>query len=391
MEFVDQEAPEKPAAMPRLLILSFSNISADARVLKQVAKFSEGFRVTTCGYGPKPRGAREHIQIPDEEAIWAYSRLDLILRQYRRAYWSNKAIISARKHLAHRKFDIVFANEIDAVPLALSLRPTNGVHADLHEYSPREKEDVLRWRLFVGPFRKWLSKTYLPKCASVTTVSQGLADAYEKNFGLNVQVALNATPYHDLSPRPVSQPIRLVHSGACLRDRDPMGMMEGVIAATKDVTFDLYLTPNDPGLLEEMKKRAMDAQNVTIHDPVPYEQLVETLNKYDVGISILPPVNFNHVWALPNKLFDYVQARLGLIIGPSPEKRRIVEGENIGAVMGGFKPEDLTAVIDSLTPQQVEEWKANSNRAAQRLSAGPQVAVWKDAIDRLRRNQRDGT
>ncbi|MEK8228005.1 hypothetical protein NKG05_20820 [Oerskovia sp. M15] len=43
---------------PRLLILSFSPIVNDARVLKQVEEFREDYEVTTCGYGEAPAGYR---------------------------------------------------------------------------------------------------------------------------------------------------------------------------------------------------------------------------------------------------------------------------------------------------------------------------------------------
>ena len=49
---------DRPASMkPKLLILSFSPIASDARVLKQVDLFAEDYEVTTCGYGPAPAGA----------------------------------------------------------------------------------------------------------------------------------------------------------------------------------------------------------------------------------------------------------------------------------------------------------------------------------------------
>ena len=50
---------------PRLLILSFSPIASDARVLKQVRLFAERYDVTTCGFGPQPHPDVEHVQVAD--------------------------------------------------------------------------------------------------------------------------------------------------------------------------------------------------------------------------------------------------------------------------------------------------------------------------------------
>ena len=49
------------------------------------------------------------------------------------------------------------------------------------------------------------------------------------------------------------------------------------------------------------------------------QSVARTLNAHDVGVYVLPPVSFNHLWALPNKVFDFVQGRLALVVGPSPE------------------------------------------------------------------------
>ena len=120
-----------------------------------------------------------------------------------------------------------------------------------------------------------------------------------------------------------------------------------------------------------------------MHDPVPYHALNETLNAYDVGVHILPPVNFNNEWALPNKFFDYVQARLGLIIGPSPEMAGVVRERGIGVVTDDFSTAALIRVIESLTAEQVGGYKAASAAAARSLSAESQVIEWQRAVEAI--------
>jgi hypothetical protein len=116
---------------------------------------------------------------------------------------------------------------------------------------------------------------------------------------------------------------------------------------------------------------------------VPYDELIATLNGYDVGVHLLRPVNFNNRWALPNKIFDYVQARLGVIVGPSPEMERLVAGFGLGAVTKGFDAVDLVAVLDGLTPDDVAGWKLAADSSAQQLSSASEVGGWARAIDRI--------
>ncbi|MBO2988385.1 glycosyltransferase [Leucobacter tardus] len=377
--------------MRRLLIISFSNITQDARVLKQVREFSSDWEVSTCSYGPKPEGSTHHYAVPDDAIHWAYDRKSLVLRRYEHAYWTNAAIASAREFLDGGMWDVVLADDLDTVPLALSLNPVFGVHADLHEYAPREKEDVLRWRIFVSPFRRWMCGRYLSKCASVTTVGAALAKEYEREFGIEVGVVMNATPYAELPVNPVGRPIRVVHSGAGRKGRALEVMLEAAARTEADVTLDMYLTPNDPEYVQQLRHRFGHHPKISINDPVPYTELIDTLNRYDVGVFVLPPRTFSYRWALPNKLFDFIQARLGIIIGPSPEMASIVKDHHLGAVAGGFEARHLVEAFDCLTPEAVASWKHNSAQVASELSAAPQNALWREAVEKIvaRGSQRD--
>ncbi len=98
--------------------------------------------------------------------------------------------------------------------------------------------------------------------------------------------------------------------------------------------------------------------------PVPSAELIETLNDYDVGIHVLPPTNTNNELALPNKFFDYVQARLALVIGPTPSMVEILREHDLGIVTADFEPASLTAALDALTPSR--------SRASRRGRTRPQ-------------------
>jgi len=370
--------------MTRLLILSFSWIASDARVLKQVREFSRDYDVTTCGYGPAPDGVIEHIRIPDGMPSHHPDWRLMFLRAYRVAYWRFSTVRWVVRTLKKGAYDVILVNDLEAVPIAVTQRARLGVHADLHEYTPLLHEEDPGWRRRRTPYYEWLVRRYARRAQSSTTVGAGIARAYADKCGLAPGVVTNAAPFQDESPAPAHRPIRLVHSGVCLRNRALMETVDAVIASPADVTLDLYLTPNDPPYLAEIRAVAETTDGrVTVHDPVPYDRLHTTLREYDVGVAVIPPVNFNYRWGLPNKLFDYVQARLGVIVGPSPEMESLVVNRGLGAVASGFAAEDIAATLDALTPGIVEEWKAQSHRHARELSAETQIAVWRGAVDRL--------
>lgn len=377
--------------MTRLLIVSFSNLSTDARLLRQIAAFADTYEVVTAGWGPAPVGSTRHIVLPQAPSgrsrkvrMLVESAL-LRLRAYRVIHATSPLHRAARRALRGVQADIVLANDIDAAPLAYDIAPASRVHVDLHEYFPGLHDDNPRWARLRGPFNAWLVRRYAAPAASTTTVAQEIAEQY-RLLGLSPGVVTNASRHRELPVRPVSSPIRLVHSGVALQGRHLETMIEAVALSTADVELTLHLMPNDAAYIDRLRARALEiGHRVRILAPVPQADLVDTLAGHDVGIHILPATSTNHRLALPNKFFDFVQARLGVIVGPTAAMAGTTERYGFGAVTEGFDAEDVAKVLDALSPDQIALWKRNADRAADDLSAERQVEGWTTAIALLRK------
>lgn len=374
---------EPVTARPSILILSFSPIASDARVLKQLALARELGDVVTCGYGPVPDGVSEHLRVPDDARILPLDPRLLVLRLGALALRRSTAMRWARRALAGRSFDVVVVNDLEAAPLGLRVRARGGHLLDLHEYTPRLHDEDAGWRRYLQPLFERLAARWLPRAGFVTTVAHRIAEEYDRLSGVRPGVVVNAAPFADAEPGVVADRIRLVHSGACLRNRGIVELVEAVEAASTPVSIDLYLMPNDPGLLDELRSRAAGSDRVTVNDPVPYAELSQTLRTFDLGVHVLPPVTINNEWALPNKFFDYVQARLGVIVGPSPEMVSYVERHGLGVVTRDFSVEAIVAALDELTPESVRGFKAAAHAAAQTLSAERAIDPWRAALVEL--------
>jgi hypothetical protein len=83
----------------------------------------------------------------------------------------------------------------------------------------------------------------------------------------------------------------------------------------------------------------------------------------------LAPTNFNNKYALPNKLFEFIQGRLAICIAPSPEMVRIVKEFDLGVVAQDFSAESMGAAIKTLTTEKIDHFKARSAEHAYELSA----------------------
>lgn len=393
---------------PRILCISFSNIAADSRVLRQLDVLSEFGAVTTLSYGVQPPGAAVHLEI--DESLPSLPQtpagvVNLALRRYAAVDLAAPAVTRAlelvRDHLRQpgvRPFDLIVANEARALPLAHRLAGTPPgtavpdtavpVWCDLHEWALEERTHVLSWRLLVKPFMYHVCARYLPRTTAVTAVNESIARLYRECFDIAAQVVRNAGPYQDLTPGPMLDGrIRLVHSGAAVPGRNLEGMIQSALDLGEGYTLDLYLVKARDGgkYWHRLKDLSAGSERITFHDAVAPQQLAAALNRYDLGVFSLPPQTTNHRLMLPNKFFDFVQARLGLVFSPSPETSRLIREHELGAITEDFSTASLTATIRALTRPDIARFKANADTAATALSSTEDEAVQRNILNRLLR------
>jgi glycosyltransferase involved in cell wall biosynthesis len=359
----------------RVLVISLSDLGSDARVDRQIEALASEHEVVAAGFGEPGHGARGVLlaQSPRMTPSWLWRRLAMeLLRTVAldlASYWVAPDARSWRETLAEVRPDLVVANDMSAVPLAFASAQGAPVVIDLHEYAPREHEQHLLWRLAVAPQITRLLRRYLPRAAEAITVNGPIADAYAENFGCRPAVVTNAARLISLAPSP-SQPgrIRLVHHGVAARGRRLEDMIELVKRLDERFSFDMYLV-GEPGYVGELRELAAGEARIEIHPPLPMNEIAAELNRYDVGLYLLAPNSFNNLYALPNKFFDFVQARLAVAIGPSPAMAELALRHGFGVVSETFEPAAMIVCLQALEPARVEELKRAADAAAGELNA----------------------
>ncbi len=361
-------------ARPQILCISLSPITGDSRVLRQISVLREFGDVTTVGFGPHPEGVARHIEVPPGLATLPQTLTGVALlatRQWRRAELKAPAIDFAAKALRGSKFDLVVANEARVLGLADAVAGGAPVWADMHEWAPEERTHILSWRLLVAPFMVHLCRKYLPRASAVTAVCGSIADLYFSVFGVTTQVMRNSGPWRDLKPGTVDpNHIRLVHSGAAVAGRDLETMIDVVSMLDERYTLDVYLVSGGDGgaYLQSLKDRAAPCTRIVFKDPVAPGELPKTLNSYDIGVFWIPPTHTNARLTLPNKFFDYVQARLAIAIGPSIEMQTLVNEFHLGTISSGFTRDECLDSLLRLSVDDVSRAKKAADTAAHTLS-----------------------
>ncbi|MCA6394100.1 MAG: capsular biosynthesis protein, partial [Cytophagales bacterium] len=337
--------------MKRILVISFSDLNHDARVSRQVDFIKDNYLVTVAAYGGQENKGYELIPITKTKFTFAhklFSSFFLLTRWHGKAYSLLYQLSSIEEALRQKMFDLIIANDVESLPFAFSLKTNAKIIFDAHEYAPRHFEDRLTWRIFFQPFNIHLCKKYIPQVDAMITVGKGLANEYEKNFGVRPTIITNATWYSDIKPsKIVDRKVRLIHHGGSTPSRKLELMIEMMTYLDDRFTLDLMLivpqlaSAKTSNYINTLKQLAANDDRIRFLSPLRSNELVSFLNQYDIGVFLLPPVNFNYANTLPNKLFDFIQARLAIAIGPTPEMAEIVNHYDIGVVAENFTAKAL--------------------------------------------------
>jgi hypothetical protein len=283
------------------------------------------------------------------------------------------------RQLADVPFDVLLINDVTFLPLAARMAGPRALVFDAHELWSEQDSGVRRWRWLRRPYIRYVEARWLPRVDAMTTVCQPIADRYEQQVGVNSTVVTNATALQELAPSPVSEPLRLVHWGGASVQRRLELMIDAVRQVRRPVTFDLVLVGN-PAYIARLREVAADDARVRFLDPVAMPELPRFGNDYDVGLFLVPPLSPNMEFVLPNKFFEFLQARLAVMIGPSPEMARVVREFDVGVVSEGFSAEAFARVIVGLDRPVVERYKRNADAAARALNAEANAEVIREVV-----------
>lgn len=373
----------------KILVICFTNLKRDPRPFRQLQFLKEDYAVCAVGRGDSQIEGVEYIHtVPDihvQRNILAKTlhRLARICETFQSEfplleirYWTPEKVKIYRQ-LAQRDWDLVVANELSALPLAVAVakKAKAKVLFDAHEYEPGHSPGNIsgKMRFFQNRRINFMLRHCLPYVDTMTTVCEGIAGEYEKNFGEKCYVITNAPFYEDLQPSPTEENrIALIHHGGTNPSRQVHNMILLMDKLDKRFTLDLMLVPVLSAFSPSYKKivyLAKRFERVRIRKTVPMAEIAASINKYDIGLYPLPPASFNQRMALPNKLFEFIQARLAVAIWPSPEMARIANKYECGVVANDFTLEAMAEKLNRLTREEITCFKENSHKAAPLLCA----------------------
>jgi glycosyltransferase involved in cell wall biosynthesis len=132
-----------------------------------------------------------------------------------------------------------------------------------------------------------------------------------------------------------------------------------IIAGTGDVEKEL----------RELTRSLALQEKIQFTGRLPPEELLQYTVQADLGISLEEKLGLNYYYALPNKLFDYVQARIPVLVSDLPEMASIVLEYGIGKISHTHDPFELALVFAEMLTDHYQRkvWQSNLEKAARKL------------------------
>ncbi len=349
--------------MKRILLAVTNDLSTDNRVHKiSCTLLKSGAKVTVIGR-KKPNS------IALDNRPYQTKRFNLLFKKGPCFYMEYNFRLFF--YILFRKFDIVVSNDLDTLLgsfLAYKIKSTNLVY-DSHEYFTEVPE--LQGRKRTQSIWKSIEKRILPKIKYAYTVSELIALEYQKLYGIKMNVVRNL-PYYINSEKLVKPEktgtFNILYQGSLNIGRG----LEQLIDSMQFIENAKLIIIGDGDITQQLKEQIQNknlTNKIELKAKIPFSDLIKETQKASLGVSLEENIGLNYYYALPNKLFDYIQARVPILISPFPEMHKIVDKYDIGTTYEHKTPQKLAEKINKIIEQKelYQKWRNNTEQAAQEL------------------------
>lgn len=379
----------------KVLIICFKDLKASRRSYRQITALKEGYDVHTIGYGSaEVEGVHFYPVLPafKKMKLWQKALFGLLflLGLYKIAYRYLYNFESTLKALKGQHFDLVIVHDLKPFLLFEALEIKAPVICDAHEFYYDRNGGTLINRLLLDRFDQHLLKQYFEKQKYIITVGEWIAEQFRRIVpGAQVEVVTSAAEFVNLQPTPVKEQIRIIHHGLVDSHRKTHLMVEMADYLDKRFTLDLMLvTISDlqTNYYNSIKQMCETRANVKLIAPVKPNEIIPFSNQYDIGLFILPPDKQTHLYALPNKFYEYIQSRLMLAVSPNPEMAKIVDEHKLGVISATYEPRDMAEKLNGLTIENIRSYKQHSHSAATHLSSSSEKERFLSLVNQVIQN-----
>lgn len=328
--------------MKKIIVSVTNDLSTDQRVDKVCATLQkEGYEIVLIGRKlknstPLNRGySTKRIKLIFNKGFLFYAefnfRLFFVLLFYKK--------------------DILLSNDLDTLlpNYLISVLQKKKIVYDSHELFPEIPELV--HKPFVKKCWSTLESWILPKLKNTYTVCNSIADFYNKKYNSKFKTILNLPNKKEIKfgdfPFEIKSKKIIIYQGAINIGRG----LELIIDTMKFLDNCILVIIGNGDIYETLVKKVNDKRlNNKIHflGKISPTELHKLTPLADLGLSIEDDLGLNYRFSLPNKIFDYIQAEVPILVSDLSEMKQIVLNFGVGEIVTERSPKVLANQITNL-------------------------------------------
>lgn len=342
-----------------IIVSVTTDLSTDQRVQKIASSLStNGFAVTLVGrkrnsslnFAPKDYHQKRFNLLFDSGFLF-YACFNIRLFFY----------------LLFNKVDILYANDLDTLPanfLVSKLKKVPLVY-DSHEYFTEVPELIHRKR--VKAFWESIESYILPKLDYCITVGEMIAKEYAQKYKKEFLVVRNF-PIKNKKSHTSKKKRQIIYQGALNVGRG----IEHVIQAMTFVDEAVFLIAGNGDIKEELvslRNKLELQEKVKFLGRLSPQELIKHTQASLLGVSLEEKLGKNYTYALPNKLFDYLNTRTPILYSDLIEFKKLIGKVEIGEELKSRDPEAMgNQINEMLDSKKLDLWSENCSALAERFT-----------------------
>jgi glycosyltransferase involved in cell wall biosynthesis len=289
--------------------------------------------------------------------------------------------------LLRAKPRIIAANDLDTLPAAWAAAKLLrcGIVYDSHEYFTQVPE--LAGRPAARKIWELIESAIVPKLKHCITVSGSIAQEYQSSYGNSFHLVPNYPARLNIGIADMPDIPVILYQGALNPGR---GLELLIMSMVHINSAKLVIAGSGPmlPLLKELAAKYKVESKLQFTGRIPMQLLHKYTQQAAIGVSLEEDLGLNYRYALPNKIFDYIQCHVPQIISNLPEMRAAVERFNTGRVLMHRTPSALAGLINKMLAdnEALEEMKRNCCMASNMYSWDnlmPKIEQIYDSASRL--------
>ena len=264
--------------------------------------------------------------------------------------------------------DVIHAVDLDTLWAATTASKHNSARV-LYEARELYVELLsLYKRPLMKAFWKYLERRVIGKADIVVTINHSIAEELEKRYGIKrPDVVMNVAKAEKIQPIDLRRTFQLnnrfiiIYQGQL---RPGQGVLRALRAISEidDCGLVIFGDGEYRGEIEKYVSDLRLGSRVKLAGMIPPDMLASHTAGGDAGLLLMEDLAINNYLALPQKLFQYIEAGLPPIVTNLPELRTIVEADDLGLVMELAESDEDSKILKDFLENKLANAKQNCKR-----------------------------